>query len=163
MKVIRAATVMLPVDHLAAADPQDPDEAQRREDLEERIEEAAQARHRDALVVDVVRRGLELARLYAFGAESLHDPDPREALLDDMRHTGEAFLQTDRDRMQQRRKLDRGNEHERQGGQRDSGQLGVEHEQHDRDTPDHDEVRAGNRDEDEQHLHLLRVGARRAP
>ena len=148
------------VDHLAATDPEDADETERRQHLEQRVEQRAQARQRHAAVVDAVGGVREVLVLQLLGAEALHDPDAREALLDDVRDTGEPLLEAHRDRMQQRREPDRGDEQQREASRaRPTASFAFEHEQHDRDADDHHEVRAGDRDEHEQHLHLLGVGA----
>ena len=87
------ADLQVAVEHLVAAVPEDRDHRDRRQEVDERHEPAAQLRRRERAVEHAVGRGLEPPDLLLLGAEALHDPDPGEALLDDARDAGELLLQ----------------------------------------------------------------------
>ena len=80
-------------EHLVAAVPEDADEAERREQVDERQEVRAQPRLVDRTVVDVVGFDGEALLLQAFRAEALHDAHAGDALFDDAREVGELLLQ----------------------------------------------------------------------
>ena len=87
------ADLQVAVEHLVAAVPEDRDHRDRRQEVDERHEPAAQLRRGERTVEHAVGRGLEPPDLLALGAEALDHPDAGQALLHDARDAGELLLQ----------------------------------------------------------------------
>jgi hypothetical protein len=70
------------VEHLMAAEPQHHHQADRREEIEDRQIERADAGRGEGLAIDVVGFDPQPARLHGLGREPLDDADARHRLLD---------------------------------------------------------------------------------
>ena len=84
------------LEHLMPAVPEDADEAERREQVDQRDEVRAQPSLVHRAVVDVVGFRREPSLLQALGAEALDDAHAGDALLDDARQVGELLLELQR-------------------------------------------------------------------
>jgi hypothetical protein len=101
-------------------------------------------------------------RLHPFGAESLHDTHAADRLLDDGGEFGLLGLHLQDGGVDRRREPPSGDVDERQRRQRDQRQNRVGHEQDDRRSEDHPEIRHRDRDHHHERLDLLEVARRAA-
>jgi len=128
--------------HLVTAVPEDADEAEGREQVDQRKEVRPQVRGGDRALVHglgVTAQGLDLA---ALGAEPLHDANRGDRLLDDVRDLGERLLLLQAHRVHAAGEPGRGDVEDRKRGEREERKAGAaidedaEHRDHRHDARD---------------------------
>ena len=148
------------VQHLMAAVPKDRDHRHRRQEIDEWHEAGAQPGGGERAVQDRVGFGLQATNLLLLGAESLHDADAGETLLDDARNVCEFLLQREVHRRDPMRKPRGRDVEERQRAQCEDGEDHVLGQHDDEHAAHREQTRDRQRDEDDDGLHLLNIGVR---
>src|SRR6266540_2242726 len=127
-------------DHAAAAEPEDDEEPEQREQLERRHEDGVDARDVEPALDDPVALLAEARAQRSSGAEALDDADPADRLLRERRRTRQLLLEARLAVVVALRVRPAGCADQRQGQQHDEGEADVDRQEDDRDGDHREDV-----------------------